>query len=77
MYQMYDNGDHFIGSYLKVKEYVNNLSTDQLDNSTIELIKDINNLNLKPTDIVILNYNGLFEDYSIDYFTEKDLVKEN
>ena len=72
MNKIYDNGSMILGNVYNVKEYVCRHSEETWEIE--ELIKDLEDLD--ETDIVVVNYD-LPMGYTIDFWKEKDLVKES
>ena len=72
MNKIYDNGQCLLGKVKDILDYVDLESLD--DETTIDLVNDLKEYNKES--IVFIDYDNPMS-YSIDEFTEKDIIKES
>ena len=74
MKNIYDNGTMILGNKKNIVKYLkNNIATSDMEEEIFEILKDLEDL--EENTIVAINYD-LGMGYSIDYWNESDIVKE-
>lgn len=75
MNKIYDNGYKLLGTVKDIrKDIENNIRTSDMEEQLYEILEELKEC--KDNDIVVIDYDNPMG-YTIDFWEEKDLVKES
>lgn len=75
MNKIYDNGYKLLGTVKNIKKDIkNNIRTSDMEEQLYEILEELKEC--KDNDIVVIDYDNPMG-YTIDFWEEKDLVKES